>query len=200
MNKNTVKKFIKDRIKEKRVKLQASLNSIAAKLANEFMEKYADYKKAEAAEAFFTQYEAALAEAMGPIFPQSYGNYSTGRRYVTNSYNTIESILRFDLEKAAEKGPLNYNVTNNQGRMSKEAYNDFVSFAKRAHESYGLKLESYDKLETELLGVVAAAPSAKDAIAALTELGIDMTDLKDPPKLPAVVQVTQPVCLFNGDC
>lgn len=201
MNKNELKKLVKERIQNQIATLESTKFNETKKQARELYNKIftrdVQYDLNKAVQDF----KEVLAKYKGNIgsFYKTSGNfYWMGRmeKFVDTYQEDLERILQCawgnDWTSAA--------VTRRVEGYSPEARAVIKEYHAKIYDKYHVQRTQLEKMEVELIAIITASKTAAAAVDTLKDMGInlDIPEAKKvTPMLPAVVKLTVDTKLFN---
>ena len=201
MNKNDLKKVVKERILNQKNAIQTKRPIEYKKEAEKFFEdhfpKQAEYHANEAAK-HLEKWSTEFKREFCGIFDMH--GMRTAMGYVNRSRDAAYALIEEALSDAAW-GRDPFTATNRHHWLKESPmHDDFKEPCERMRLQFHQSLKDLSVLENELLSVITAAKSAKVAAEALKDLGIEM-DIPEAKKvqsnLPAVVKLSVDANLFN---
>lgn len=119
--------------------------------------------------------------------------------HTTHYRKKVHESIRYAAAKVVESPQSNFANRFNTWRM--DAWETVVPLLPQVVE-ITKAIADLKTLEGELLDAVKLESTGKKAYMRLVSLGVDMKDFQPPTvdALPAIVKLSVPVCLLNGDC
>lgn len=201
MNKNEIKRVIKERIQNQKQKVLDGRQDFITKAARELFHKIYSAEDLQTINSAGESYLAAIKS-----FKSTIGNLMgiTGHGYAFNAIKIMESLLYDHIKDILWVAHYADWTSRDASRRIEQYHEDQVPVIKEVfemiYEADFVKRQNLNKLETELLAIVTSSKTAATALKTLKDLGIEF-DIPEAKKvasnLPAVVTLSVSPELFN---
>lgn len=202
MNKNELKKVVKERIYNQKAAIQNVKWDEVQKMAKQFFDDHfpVEAEKASVKALFhMDEWQRHFRKEFGST--RDMHGMGSAMSYINNSQDATFNLVRGAL-KLASSGTDPLTSISHYWLRESPLKNDFLELCAEVKAKFHDSMSDLNKLEFELLSVISAAKSAKVAHEQLEELGITL-DVPEAKKvqsnLPAVVKLSVDPKLFNKD-
>lgn len=201
MNKNDIKRVIKQRIENQKNEVSNARQNVISKAAKDLFHEIYSAEDLQTLNTAGTEYLATLKS-----FNNTVGNIinMTGNPYAFNAVKSLEEQLYRNIKDILWKAHYIDWTSRDVSRYIESYHESQVPKIKEAfeaiYEADYVRRANLNKLETELLSIVTSSKTAVIALETLKELGIefDIPEAKTvTSNLPAVVALSVSPELFN---